>query len=114
MPLKTYNVRDDEKVWAKLTYDTDTKEFHLSIPKDIDRVKSAILLSLYADAGIFELNAEQSLNWVRQRIIPPERMNIGAFLRELNITEYDEYAFLMMYMGRCTRDDLYLEEVKET
>lgn len=111
MPLVTYNVRDCEQVWAKLTYNTENKEFHLSIPKDIDLIKSPITLSAYAENGIFELDAQQSLKWVRLRIEPPNRMNIGQFLRDCGITEYDEYALLLAHGGKCSQDWLYIEEV---
>lgn len=111
MSLITYNVKDTEKVWAKLTYDTANKEFHLSIPRDIDLIKSPILLSAYADNGIFELDAKQSLEWVKQRIIPSNRMNIGAILRALGLTEYDEHELLRALKGRCCQDWLYIEEV---
>ena len=109
MSLITYNVRDDNKVWATLTYNEDTKEFHLSIPKDIDLIKSPILLSAYAEEGLFELDAEQSLKWVKQRIIPPERMNIGEILRQCGLTEYDEHGLLVPCNGRCSQDWLYIE-----
>lgn len=113
MSLITYNVRDDNKVWATLTYETDTKVFHLSIPKDIDLIKSPILLSAYAENGIFELNDRQSLEWVQQRIFPPDRVNIGQILRECGLTEYDEHSLLRALHGRCVQDWLYIEEVSD-
>lgn len=112
MPLKVYNVRDANQVWAKLTYNTDNKEFHISIPRDIDLIKSPIMLSLYAENGKFELDAQQSLYWVRERLIPPERMNIGEILRGIGLTEYDEYKMLLALRGRCVQDDMYIEEVQ--
>lgn len=111
MPLVTYNVRDTDRIWAKLTYNTESKEFHLSIPKDIDLIKSPITLSAYAENGIFELDAQQSLKWVQMRVEPPSRMNIGMFLRDCGITEYDEYPLLLAHKGKCSQDWLYIEEV---
>ena len=111
MSLITYNVRDKNEVWATLSYCSDTKEFHLNLFPDKDYTNAAIMLSMYADAGMFQLDAKHSMDWVKNRIVPPDRMNIGQFLREMHLEEYDEYPFLMLCNGRCCMDDLYLEEV---
>lgn len=94
-----------------LTYEPSKKEFQLHINKDIDIKEAPIMLSMYADSGIYDLTAEQSLKWVRMRITPPERANIGAILRSCGLTEYDEYGLLKAFDGRCVQDWLYLEEV---
>lgn len=57
--------------------------------------------------------------WVRQRIVPPDRQNIGQILKANGLEEYDEFSLLMLGSGRCAQDDYYLfplseEEVEET
>ncbi len=54
---------------------------------------------------------EQDL--VEQRIVPPDRQNIGEILRDNHLKEYDEYELLMLAMGRCAQDDYYLVPIDE-
>lgn len=43
--------------------------------------------------------------WVRQRIVPPDRQNIGQILKANGLEEYDEFSLLMFGSGRCAQDD---------
>lgn len=57
------------------------------------------------------MNAYFSRLWVQQRIVPPDRQNLGRILRENGLREYDEFALLMLANGRCAQDDYYLAPV---
>lgn len=59
------------------------------------------------------VNSYWSKIWVEQRIVPPDRQNIGEILRDNHLKEYDEYALLMLAMGRCAQDDYYLVPIDE-
>ena len=42
--------------------------------------------------GETTVNSYWSKIWVQQRIVPPDRQNIGEILRDNHLQEYDEYA----------------------
>ncbi len=94
-------------------YDTDTKQFSMSISSDISAADLPLSLEIFADHGIRELNHSDVLTWIRGRICPPGRQNIQSILKELNLPEYDEFGILMQTMARCDKDELYLEESED-
>lgn len=108
---RAFYVRDDQRVWATLTYSAGTKEFHLSIEKDATWRDAPFCIAAFVQKGMFEVGPEWALRWVKQRLIPPERANIGEILRSCGLTKYDEFGMLVAYNGRCVQDDLYIEEM---
>lgn len=52
--------------------------------------------------------------WVQQRIVPPDRQNLGQILKDNDLEEYDEFELLMLADGRCAQDSYYLAEISET
>ena len=61
----------------------------------------------YEDLAIRDESAEQ------QRIVPPDRQNLGQVLRDNHLKEYEEFGLLMLSMGRCSQDDYYLVPIEE-
>lgn len=111
--LKTYELVSPyvaNPVHAFFTYETDKKEFGLFIPKEVEPDDLPITFCLYALQGYRKLNDEQTRRWVKARIIPPERQNIGMILRNMERTEYDEFEMLMHCQGKSCMDDFCLEE----
>lgn len=104
-------IRKKEYTWAVLEYNSGTQQFALHIDKESDWHKAPIMIFAYADTGRFDLDAEWSLRWVRDRIIPPNRANIGEILKAAGLTEYSEFGMLMYHRGRCVQDDMYIEEI---
>lgn len=109
--IREFYVKDDKRVWAALTYNTAAKEFHLSICKDAAWETAPFCIAAFVQKGIFEVDPYWSMRWVKIRLIPPERANIGEILRSCGLTEYDEFGMLVSYHGRCVQDDLYIEEI---
>lgn len=56
------------------------------------------------------ISPERSLRWVKERVIPPERQNIGSILKENNMGFYDEFLLLISNQGRSCQDECYLVE----
>lgn len=109
--IRRFKVIDNDKPLAELTYEVDTKTFHLSIYKDTPLRELPLMLDVYASEGEYELSAEKSLRWVRARIIPPNRANIGEILRGFGMEEYDEFEMLYKLKGICCQDDMTIEEI---
>ena len=111
--IRKFYVRDEKVVWGEMHYQQDSKEFALHIYRDTNIKKAPIMLYAYAEVGMYDLSPEWSLRWVRDRIIPPSRANIGEIMRGFGMTCYDEFEMFVKLNGRCVQDELYIEEMKD-
>lgn len=116
--MKIYAVRDEaaqdtRKDLAYLIYYEKAKCFYIELPEDADVWETPLLLSSFAKKGVKTIGAYFSMLWVRQRIVPTDRQNLGQILKENGLEEYDEYALLMLAQGRCAQDSYYLSEISE-
>lgn len=116
--MKIYAVRDEnaedpQKDLAYLIYYEKAKCFYMELPEDADVWETPLLLSSFVKKGIKTIGAYFSMLWVRQRIVPTDRQNLGQILKENSLEEYDEYALLMLAQGRCAQDSYYLSEITE-
>jgi DNA-binding XRE family transcriptional regulator len=96
-----------------LYYDEQNDEFSIKISRDADFMDLPLMLSCLAEKGEYEIGSKWALKFVRSRIVPPERQNLGAILLAHGLEYYNEFDFLMFDMGRCCHDDYYLEEITE-
>ena len=113
--MKRYAIKrstdDNHKVLSILNYDEQKREFTIDIPEDITQQEAPFLMSLFLEKGIRHIDPEWSMRWVRERIVPSSRQNIGQILRENHLEAYDEYFFLMQNQGRSCQDECYIEEL---
>ena len=66
---------------------------------------------MYLRSGRHELTAEESLGWVRSRLVPPDRQNIQQVLQANGLREYSEIDLLERSRGYSCNDDLEVYEV---
>lgn len=115
--MKLFAVRDDtdphRKDLAYLFYYESAKQFYIELPAHADPWETPILLSTFAERKEYTIGPEWSFRWVRNRIVPRERQNIGQILRDNGLEAYDEFSLLMLAMGRCAQDDYYLAPIRE-
>ena len=52
------------------------------------------------------------MQWLRLRIVPPDRQNIAQILSDLKLPAYDEFKLLEYTKGRCSHDDYYITKVQ--
>lgn len=112
--MKRYAVKRDDnaKILSILNYDEDKKEFSIDIPRDVTEREAPFMMSLFVKRGIRHIGADWSMRWVRERIVPSSRQNIGQILRENNMKAYDEHLLLVKNEGRSCQDDYHIEEMK--
>lgn len=115
--MKAYKITDesyrtDEPI-AYLFHYEKTDSFFIELSDRIDEIKLPILLDSFARKGIYSIGAEWSRRWVQQRVIPPDRQNLGMVLRENGLKEYDIIRLLMKGQGRCAQDDCSICPVRE-
>lgn len=61
--------------------------------------------------GQREFEGKTVFNWVKDRVIPPGRQNIGDILDQVGIKEYDELAIFLYAKGKFTQDTFRIEEI---
>ena len=110
--LKKYSIVDEEGTnYGILTYAPETKAWHIEINPVRSWEDSPLSLALYIKQSIYSLDEKQSLDWVRDRLVPPNRQNIHHLLEALNLPEYDEFALLHHTQGISPNDNLHLVEI---
>ena len=114
--LRTFEIRNDEiensDAYALLTYDEDTDQYAVHIPETVDSDNLPAILSLLAKQGNRELDDKWARRFVKERVVPPDRQNIGMIMRQLHMKEYREFPILEYTSGRCCMDDFYLKEIE--
>lgn len=113
--MRLFAIRDEtmpeDKILGYLVYYETSRSFYIELPDNADPWETPPVLSSFVDRGTYSIDSAWSRRWVRQRIIPQDRQNIGQILRDNGLKEYDEFSLLMLTMGRCEQDDCYLEEI---
>ena len=114
--MKVFSIKNDsinKDPVGYLVYYENPKSFYIELKDGLDPWDAPLLLSGFVERGEYSINSYWSGVWVKQRIIPAERQNIGEILKENNLSIYDEYEFLKLSNGRCVQDDYYLEEISD-
>ena len=113
--MRLFAIKDEtlpeDKILAYLAYYERSKTFVIELPDGADSWDMPLILSSFAQRGVYSIDSYWSRCFVQQRIVPQDRQNIGAILRDNGLKEYDEFSLLMLSMGRCEQDDCYLVEV---
>ena len=115
--MKIYAIRDEKEPetgdlgW--LFYDPASERFFLELPEEMDPWLLPPPCNSFAARGIYSLSSEWSMRWVAQRIVPPDRQNLGMILKANNLTTYDPHRLLLLAAGRCAQDDCYITPVAE-
>ena len=114
--MTIFEIRDEsnkDRLLGYLLYYPKRKRFYTELLKSQDEWTSPFIFWEQLKKGEYSIGHEKSLEFVRQRIIPPDRQNIGMILRDNKLSEYDEYKLLLLSQGRCAQDEIYLVRVDE-
>ena len=113
--MRIFAIKDEtlpaDRILAYLIYYEKAKAFYIELPDDADPWETPPILSSFVKRGEHSINSYWSRLWVQQRIVPPDRQNIGNILKENGLWEYDEFSLLVLATGRCAQDDCYIEEI---
>ena len=80
---------------------------------DIDEWEAPLLFQGLVKKGIYTVPKDISLLWVKERVIPSGRQNIGLILKNARLKEYNERALLALSDGKCAQDRCILTEIPE-
>lgn len=98
---------------ATFMYDDETKKFSVEIPKDAELDDLPAVFKAMLMKGIYSVDDRVVRMFIKDRIIPPGRQNIGAILRTIGIIRYDEFEVLIYNKGRSCQDGFILEEIHD-
>ena len=107
--MKIYEIldRENELSIGTLIYYKKSRTFIIELQGYLDEWNAPLLMTSFVKRGIFTIPRDISLMWVRERIIPSGRQNIGMILNTHKLKEYDEMTFLEKSGGVCSQDSLY-------
>ena len=100
-----------DKVVSILNYDEKKGSYTIDIPENVSSVEMPFMMSLFLKKGIHRMDSDWSMKWVRSRIIPSSRQNIGEILRVNGMRSYDEHKLLLKNEGRSCQDEFYIEHM---
>ena len=100
------------KVFGILNYDETAKSYTIDIPEGVSDREAPFMISLFMKKGYRTLDQNVSMRWVKSRIIPSSRQNIGEILRVNNMNSYDEHKLLLLCEGRSCQDEFYIEKMR--
>lgn len=96
---------------AFLEYDDSDDIWSCTISENAERKYLPAILFLFVEKGIFKLDNEWTRKFIKERVVPAERHNIGTILHDIGLQYYDEFKILMFVNGRCCQDNCYLVEI---
>ncbi len=103
--MRTYHVKEGDKVQAILYYWEDTDEYQLILTED------STLYPYYNGALGKVISKAETKAWIRDRVFPPERDNIMEILSGIGKQDYKEIYFIDAIQGKCVRDPYYIVPV---
>lgn len=107
------NAYYDGKTVGYLYYDENKREYEIEIPQNVKSYEAPFIISDFIKKKQYKIGKDWSYRWVNQRVIPPERQNIGQILKANGWKEYDEFKFLLKNEGRSCQDECYIVRVEE-
>lgn len=109
--MKCYAIRDDmegDLDLAWLFYDPVSERFFIELPDEADPWMMPPPLDSLLRRGLKSVSSKWAAMWVAQRIVPPDRQNLGMILKKNGLREYDPHKLLVLADGRCAQDDCYI------
>ena len=107
------NKAEKGRILGYLLYYERSKRFFSEMLEELDEWSAPFIFASFVKNGIYSIDSLWSGKFVAQRIIPPDRQNLGSILKENGLKAYDELKLLQLSEGRCAQDDLYLVRIQE-
>ena len=104
------NAWDSGRLLGYLFYYERSRRFFTELLSNLDEWNAPFMFSGLVANGIYSVDSFWTDKFVAQRIIPPDRQNLGAILKENGLKEYDEFKLLKLSEGHCAQDEIYIEK----
>ena len=114
--MKSYAIYDEDIKMkcpiGYLYYYDKCNEFIIELIKELDKWKAPLLFSFYVENNIYTIPKDAGLLWVKERVIPTGRQNIGSILKNHKMNQYNEMKLLEFSDGRCAQDNCYIKKIE--
>lgn len=111
--MKIYEIWDEEsnRSIGILQYFEKERCYVIELQDDLDEWTAPLLFTSFVSRGIYTIPRQESYIWVKERVIPSGRQNIGAILSHHKMAQYDEMKMLEISRGRCSQDHLCIKKI---
>ena len=111
--MKIFEIYDSENTLSigVLLYYEREKTFIIELQDYLDEWTAPLLFTNLVKSGVYSVPRALSLAWVKERVIPSGRQNIGSILSNHKLKKYDEMKFLEISEGRCSQDNMYIRKL---
>ena len=113
--MKIYAIYDKESeqnlAIGYLFYYEKAEAYVIELAEWLDEWEAPLLFQGLVKKGIYTVPASLAVLWVRERVIPSGRQNIGSILKNAKLKEYNEMALLELSKGMCAQDSCYIEAI---
>ncbi|MBE5881351.1 MAG: hypothetical protein E7289_03410 [Lachnospiraceae bacterium] len=115
--MKSYAIYDADlnrkDAIGYLFYYEKAESFIIELCEDLDEWDAPLLFQGLVRQEIYTVSKEISLMWVKERVIPSGRQNIGMILKNYHLKKYSEIALLALSKGKSSQDACYLNIIAE-
>lgn len=115
--MKSYAIYDEElnrtSAIGYLLYYEKSDSFIIELCEDLEEWDAPLLFQRLVREKIYTVPRDISLMWIKERVIPSGRQNIGSILKNHKLKEYSEMSLLALSKGRSSQDSCYIAEVSE-
>lgn len=91
----------------------DETGFEIDIDSDISADEVPAFFVPFVEKEERHIDGDLALRWVRERVPPPGRQNLGEILDAHGLSEYSELALLRAGRGESSQDSFVVEEIDE-
>ena len=113
--MKIYSIKDktvgNNPLGYFIVYEK-TGDCCIELCEKVDEWDLPFILDYYAHNGEYSIGKQDTMKFIQQRIIPPDRQNIGSILRDNGLEEYDEIKLFIISDGRCAQDECYIRKIR--
>lgn len=91
----------------------DDAGFEIDIDSDVSADEVPAFFVPFVEKEERHIDGDLALRWVRERVPPPGRQNLGEILDAHGLSEYSELALLQAGHGESSQDSFVVEEIDE-
>ena len=112
--LWIFYINNGGEHYAELTYDWDTDTYKCQLLANFKDhiIEAPLLMEILFQQGLTVGDDKFCRMFIRDRVVPSGRQNIGVFLRKLGVPYYHE-CFMLRGMPLSVMDDARVDFVKE-
>ncbi len=113
MAKRKYGIHEDGKDYVGyLYYNEDDQTYELEALPDAIKMLAPIALCEMVRLGRMHVGHDIAYLWIRERVVPPNRQNIGDILKEAGFPYYDEILFIDKWHGLCGMDNFRIDRIE--